>query len=427
MIKKIIAGLCLIFSVVASAQQNNASPYSFYGVGDVKFKGTVENRSMGGLSIVPDSIHLNLQNPASYSGLKFTTFSVGGTTSKTTLKTNDAKDNAGRTTFDYLAVALAFKKVGVSFGLMPYTAVGYKVKDSVQDSSDNLYRKREFLGDGGLNRVFIGGAYQITDKLSIGADFQYYFGDIETKSVVSVASGSGGTSTQYRSREINTSDYKGVGVNIGAMYQTLINKKYMWVASATYSPETTLKNTTVRNIAAITVSSSDTETVNDEVTINVSDVDVAIPSKLAVGTGFGQARKWFAGVEYTYQQNSKLSNRFANMTASGFENSHKISLGGYYTPKYMSYTSYLSRITYRAGLKYEKTGLVIAGQDINDYGVSLGLGFPLSGTIGGSNINVGAEFGKRGTTNANLVQENYVNLFIGISLNDRWFVKRRYE
>jgi len=426
MIKKIIAGLCLVVSTVAFAQENNASPYSFYGVGDVKFKGTVENRSMGGLGILPDSIHLNLQNPASYSALKFTTFTVGGTTSNTKLKTTNAEDKAGRTTFDYIAVALAFKKLGVSFGLMPQTAVGYRVKDSVQGSADNLYRRREFQGSGGLNRVYAGAAYKINDKLSIGADFQYYFGDIETRSVVSVSSGTGGLATQYRSREINTSDYSGVGFNVGAIYQTLINKKYSWVASATYSPETTLKNSTVRNIAAITVSSSGTEIVNDEVNLNISNDNVKLPSKIAVGTGLGEARKWFAGVEYTYQESNKLSNRF-DVSGSQFENSHKVAVGGYYIPKYMSYTSYLSRITYRAGLKYEKTGLVIANQSINDYGVSFGFGLPLSGTIGGSNLNIGAELGKRGTTSANLVQENYFNVFVGISLNDRWFVKRKYE
>lgn len=427
MIKKIIAGLCLVVSTVAFAQENNASPYSFYGVGDVKFKGTVENRSMGGLGIFPDSIHVNLQNPSTYSSLKFTTFTVAGTTSKTNLKTNSAEDKAGRTTLDYIAIALPFKKIGVSFGLMPYTAVGYRVKDSVQGSSDALYRKREFQGNGGLNRVFAGAAYKISDKLSVGADFYYYFGDIETRSVISLASGTGGSATQYRSREINTSDYSGVGFNVGAVYQTLLNKKYTWVTSAVYTPEATLKNTTVRNVAAITISSSNTEVVSDEVTINVSDNNVKLPSKIALGTGFGEARKWFAGVEYTYQENSKLSNRFSNMSDSRYENSHKVALGGYFIPKYMSYTSYLSRITYRAGLKYEKSGLVIANQSINDYGVSLGFGFPLSGTIGGSNLNIGAEYGKRGTTSAGLVQENYFNLFVGISLNDRWFVKRKYE
>jgi hypothetical protein len=46
MIKKIIVSACLLLSLVSFAQEGTAS-YSYYGIGDVRFKGTVENRSMG--------------------------------------------------------------------------------------------------------------------------------------------------------------------------------------------------------------------------------------------------------------------------------------------------------------------------------------------------------------------------------------------
>jgi hypothetical protein len=76
-------------------------------------------------------------------------------------------------------------------------------------------------------------------------------------------------------------------------------------------------------------------------------------------------------------------------------------------------------------LRYENTGLVISGQSVKDLGMSFGLGLPLSGNF--SNINVGFEFGKRGTASLGLIQENYANLTIGLSFNDRWFVKRLYN
>ena len=52
-----IFNLTLIFS-----QSGSLSPYSFYGIGENTFKGTMENRSMGGLNVYSDSIHLNLTN-----------------------------------------------------------------------------------------------------------------------------------------------------------------------------------------------------------------------------------------------------------------------------------------------------------------------------------------------------------------------------
>ena len=69
MIKKILVIILAHVAITSYAQEGTSSPYSFYGIGIPKFKGTVENRSMGGLSVLADSIHLNLQNPASYGEL----------------------------------------------------------------------------------------------------------------------------------------------------------------------------------------------------------------------------------------------------------------------------------------------------------------------------------------------------------------------
>jgi hypothetical protein len=43
--------------------------------------------------------------------------------------------------------------------------------------------------------------------------------------------------------------------------------------------------------------------------------------------------------------------------------------------------------------------------------VTLGMGLPITGTL--SNVNIGFELGKRGTTSSNLVQENYANISVG--------------
>ena len=76
MIKKLMAYAMIVFSTTAIAQQITSSPYSFYGLGSLKFKGTVENQSMGGISVYSDSIHVNLRNPASYAGSNLSFFWV---------------------------------------------------------------------------------------------------------------------------------------------------------------------------------------------------------------------------------------------------------------------------------------------------------------------------------------------------------------
>lgn len=413
MIKKIIVSLGLLFSLASLAQEGSASPYSFYGIGDARFKGTTENRSMGGLSILPDSIHMNLQNPATFASLKLTSFTAGGSFSVSNLKTREATAKAQRTTIDYLAVAFPAGKLGVGFGLMPYTSVGYKINSfsDVEGVPD-----RSYSGKGGMNKVFLGAGYQITSKLSLGADFSYNFGSIETKSLLS-------QDVQYGTREMNVSDLSGVSFNTGLVFTTKI-KKLDFVSSVTYSPQANLKSENERKIATL-VGSSQSEIVVEEKEIEVADSDLKLPSKFAFGLGLGKKGEWFVGAEVTLQESSKFGNRYNDITNVSYENATRYSLGGYFVPDYDSFTSYWNRVTYRAGFKYENTGLVVGDTSIKDYGMTMGLGLPVGGTI--SNLNIGFEYGRKGTTHAGLVKDTYANIFLSLSLNDRWFVKRKYE
>jgi hypothetical protein len=108
-----------------------------------------------------------------------------------------------------------------------------------------------------------------------------------------------------------------------------------------------------------------------------------------------------------------------------YEKYAKYAIGGYYLPNYTSFSSYFSRITYRAGLKYEKIGLVVNNESIKDVGLTLGAGFPITGSF--SNVNFGIEYGKKGTVSSNLIQENYINFSLSFSFNDKWFVKSKFN
>ena len=143
MIKKLVLVFITVFAVSSYAQEGTASPYSFYGIGSLKFKGTVENRSMGGLSIYSDSIHVNLRNPASYATPNLQSFggesrpvkfAVGGSHSSLNLKTSSESDRANASSFDYIALSVPIsKRFGAGLGLMPYTSVGYKLETLNED------------------------------------------------------------------------------------------------------------------------------------------------------------------------------------------------------------------------------------------------------------------------------------------------------
>ena len=100
---KFLAIVVFLISVYGYTQQGSSSPYSFYGIGSLKFKGTVENQSMGGISVFNDSIHINLRNPAGYAGQNLKSFnnegrpvkySVGGSQSQISLKGDSASESS---------------------------------------------------------------------------------------------------------------------------------------------------------------------------------------------------------------------------------------------------------------------------------------------------------------------------------------------
>lgn len=439
MIKKLVIVFIAFFAIQSYSQQGTASPYSFYGIGSLKFKGTVENRSMGGLSIYNDSIHVNLRNPASYTGENLTIwgkesrpvkFTVGGSYSSTSLKSTTSSDKASSTTFDYLALSVPMGKFGLGFGLMPYTSVGYKL-ESIDASGDPINR---FRGEGGVNKAFLGLGYMIVNGLSVGVDAQYNFGNIQN-ATIEFQYDDDGVPAQYQSRETNRSDLSGLNFNFGLHFKKVLYGNVEFTSALTFTPESNLTSKNERFFSAITIS-QDTgqEFASDERTIEadleaagLKETDLILPSKFSFGAGLGQPRKWFVGAEYTSQKTSKFSNALYSSIDTKFEDASTISFGGFYIPNYNAFNGYFKRAVYRFGIRSEKTGLNIKNESIKEFGMSFGVGLPVGGARAFNNANFGIEIGKRGTKNSNLIEESFVNFQLSLSLNDRWFNKRKYD
>ena len=417
MIKKIIVSICVLVSISTFAQRGTSSAYSFYGIGDKKFEGTSENRSMGSLSIFPDSTHVNLLNPAGYGGLKLTTFSVAGSFNSTKSISNFDEGKSQNTSVDYLTVGIPLSpKWSAGIGLLAYSSVGYAIKNVTAGS---LATSSQYEGSGGVNRVFLSSGYKINTNLSIGANVDYNFGEIETSSLIYLEP------VQYGTQELNTSQVSGFSFNFGAMWNKKMNEKQKLFLSLTYSPETSLNFTNNRAVSTVQFSGTNDPFIIDQEIIKVADTKIKLPSKVSIGAGFGEERKWLVGAEFTLSQSNSLKNRFNDITNATFENGNKIAIGGYFIPDFNSFSSYFKRVVYRAGLRHENTGLILNNKSIEDSAVTFGLGLPISGSF--SNVNLGMEYGRKGTKDANLIRENYINFIVSLSLNDKWFVKRKYN
>lgn len=414
MIKRFIIIVALLTTVASAAQEGTSSPYSFYGIGLTKFKGTVENQSMGGIRMFSDSIHLNLRNPASYGRLRLTTFAVGGSHQSTALKTDNESESSRTTSLDYLAIGLPTGKLNFGVGLIPYTSVGYRILELNEETSN------KFTGRGGMNKVFITAGYALTDNLSLGVDVNYNFGNIQNN-FTTVQTG-----VQFGSRQINRTDLQGFNLNFGLDYQRKLNDKLKLYTMATFAPQMDITAEKMSNIATVTFRTDGTEAVVEENDRTFNEGDLSLPSELTLGAGIGANNKWFIGAEYgrvsASDYNFNSGNSFAEVQ---YDDAAQYRLGGFYIPEYNSLTSYFSRVVYRAGLRFEETGLNLGNEGINEFGISFGLGLPAGRNF--SNANLGFEYGQRGTTNSGLIQENFFKLSISLSLNDKWFVQRKFD
>jgi len=412
MIKRFIIIVALLSTVLAAAQEGTSSPYSFYGIGLTKFKGTVENQSMGGLRLFSDSIHLNLRNPAGYGKLKLTTYTVGGSHQSTNLKNDQASESSRTTSLDYLAIGIPTGKLNFGIGLIPFTSVGYKILNVNEETANR------FTGRGGMNKVYLSTGYAVTDNLSLGVNVNYNFGNIQNN-FTAFQNG-----IQFGTRQIDRTDLSGFNLNFGLDYQRALSDNLNFYTAATYSPKMDITAKKIRNTATITLGSNGSELVVSENDITFPDSDLSLPAQLTLGAGLGASNKWFLGTEYSFIQAEDFNAVTPNQDVS-YQNASQYRLGGFYIPQYNSLTSYFNRIVYRAGIRFEETGLNINKEAINEFGISFGVGLPAGNNF--SNANLGIEYGQRGTTNSGLIKENFLKLSISLSLNDKWFVQRKFD
>ena len=113
----------------AMAQSGTNSPYSQFGLGMLSDQSTGFNRGMNGVGVAfHEHNQVNSLNPASYSALDSLSFifDVGLSGQISKFKENGVSKNAKNADFEYVVAGFrAFKHFGVSFGLLPFTNVGY--------------------------------------------------------------------------------------------------------------------------------------------------------------------------------------------------------------------------------------------------------------------------------------------------------------
>ncbi|MBO6587598.1 MAG: hypothetical protein JJ935_03840 [Muricauda sp.] len=417
MIKRILIAFFCVTAHGLFAQNGTISPYSYFGIGDQRDNGAVDTQMMGGLSMYGDSIHINLGNPAAYSKLRLTAYTAGLSHKEYRLKTFTEEQNTSVTNLDYLSIGFPIaRNAGFGFGIMPYSSVGYTLNSTAQNSNGaevtNFYE-----GSGGLNRLYASIGFEPIKNVSLGATINYNFGTLEYQRIQSVEGVQFGTLDDRESR-INGYDFK-----YALNYTPTIKDKYTLYTSVLVNTQGNLVSKNTETLGSFSIANGNNVEVVD-VNLDASNLrntEIKIPTRTTLGLGYGEDKKWFVGAEYSFQQMSKFENAFLGLDNVTYNDASSYALGGYWVPEYRALNGYFNRVTYRAGLRYDVTGMTVNNKEINNFGITFGLGLPLGANF--SNLNLGFELGRRGTTDQNLVEESYFKINLGLSLNDRWFRK----
>ncbi len=419
MIRKIGFALLCLTAFGVYAQNGTVSPYSYFGVGDLRSGSTIENQMMGGLSLYTDSIHLTLKNPAGYGKLRLTTYTAGLSHKEISLNSFTEQEKSSVTNLEYLAIGFPISpKVSAGMGIRPFSSVGYDVLQETTNPDGNEVNNF-YSGEGGINQVFLSIGFELMKNLNLGASVNYNFGTLENNKTQRVEG------LQFGTREIQISDVGGYDFVYGLTFTPTIKEKYTLFTSAVINTQVNLISENTQTINSFSLSTGNTieELEVDLVGQGLRNTELKIPTIFTFGLGFGEDKKWFLGAEYSFQELSTFENSFLSIQNQEYTNASSYALGAFYIPDFASFDKYLSRVTYRAGLRYDYTGIVVNDKEIQNFGITFGLGLPLGGSF--SNLNVGFEWGKRGTTAADLIEEKYFMVNVGVSFNDRWFQKRK--
>lgn len=415
----ILAGLLALPSL-SFTQLTTYSPYSRFGLGDLVLQGSARNYAMGGIGLaLRDGNHINYINPASYSEQDTLTFlfDAGLSGNYKVMQTTSQSLSLNNAGLNHIIMGFPitnwFKS---SIGLVPYSRVGYKIVDYelIPDIGIVDY---SYEGSGGLNKAFLGNSIRINKNISLGVNASYLFGSLTRGRGVSFPSDQDIFATQSRGRVIINDFY----FTYGMQFTMPVMKDYTITAGIIYEPQSKVKAYNDMFVENILVTS--TAVTRDTIINSTGEKDhVNLPSNLGMGLTLRNGNKLIVGADFYTQD---WSNTRILGEADSLTKSNSIRVGIQYQPDETDFRNYFKRIQYRAGFHYAQTYLTIRGQQLSDYGISLGFGLPFKNTR--TTFNFAVDYGQRGTLTQNLIKENYFNFNFSLSLYDFWFFKRRID
>ncbi|MCX7862335.1 MAG: hypothetical protein N2449_05010 [Bacteroidales bacterium] len=453
--KLFIIALSLSFTANAISQSFTLSPYSKFGLGDISYPSYVPGYSMGFTSIAQRSNrYINRENPAAATQIDTLSFvtdiSIMGRYFM--LQSQNYTHSQSNSDIHYLAMGFPITKNWKNYiGLAPISNIGYQIQEN--KIIDTLQLTNTYKGDGGLNEVFWSNAWDIIHKkhtkknenietnhfhrLALGLKSSYVFGSLDkytsatfpeelyvfdmNKTERNILNGvifKGGLQYQYLlQQENNFEKTNKLKVILGLTYQMLepIQAKQTTLITKFLNLQGTVTKDTIQNI------------VNKKGKIEM-------PQSIGFGLTIETNDKftWSSDVLFQHWANTKFYNEPTNLKNSIF-----VATGIQFIPDPTKFYQYWKMTQYRLGTYFNQTYLDIYNQHINEFGITFGLGLPITKTDKGEStmirrklppmLNISLAYGTRGTLKNNLIKENFWQFSLSLNIHDIWFIKRKFN
>ena len=428
--------LAALFCVGAhvSAQDGAYSaftPYSMFGVGDLIQQGNTYNKSMGGVGIAARNRKvINYLNPAAVTARDTLSFMADFSMSQNNrfYRQGDKKSVNNVNNINDLVISFpVYKSSAMMIGLAPYSGIGYSTGSYVEDQNVIGYTGNiasTSKGYGSMYQLFAAAGVTFWNRLSLGAEYIFYFGGLHKTSALDFSESSyNGISSGY-DLTLHASTGK-----FGVQYEQPIGNMTLGVG-ATYSLDANLKG----YVEDYMLSSGSIMT--DSLRFNVDTLKhnpgrAKIAGELGVGISLRQGERWRAEFDYTMSDwtgsGMDVVTGFAHSGGKTFltTKAQSFRLGMEYVPNVNDIRYYHRRWSYKAGAYYNKEYYKLDGNQICSAGITFGVTLPVFKYYNG--FSVAVDLGQRGTLANNLIRERYVNLTIGLNCFDIWFQKPRYN
>lgn len=420
-ISKSIFSALMVFLITNSvAQTSSISPYSRFGPGELLFKGFAHQRGMGGASLAECySGRLNFSNPASYAydSLMVFEFGMSGERIWMTQNTNTNDYYNGKIEYLVLGVPLIKNKMGLAFGFIPYSGVGYSIQGYSVIQPSNLV-STTYEGSGGYNRYFLGTGLKLSKQVSLGVNASYFYGSTAQSRQVEFSD-----NNYFGTRALELTNIGDFLFEFGLQYRGELKNNYVFSMGANFSMEQNMKANRSYLWENFKKNALGVEFSRDTVAfVEKERGEVILPMTAGFGVQLAKGNKWLVQSDVRFQDWSSYQS-FGQKDS--LENSMRLSLGGQFSIDPGS-LSFFKRMQFRAGIFYNKSFLNLRDNVIEDKGFSFGFGLPLRKSYQ-SMINIAFETGQRGTIQDNLIREDYFRVILGLTFNENWFQKHRFE